>query len=355
MKKLLFIFGLSSASILPAQPKYFYKKMSGTIGTNMAVELDLNRNDTMCSGSYKYLRTDIPIRISGRFRSGGTVVLEELDEQTSRVTAVFKGIWTEPGTVRGTWTSKVNGKSYPFSLKETRNGFATASLQHLEGTDCSYREKVLADPALRAEAGYQDTRCSEFNITALTIGGGNPLIDAEINQAIGQNAFGSEASGTLSGYLLQFRKQAAEYPLIREVSCSLVRNEKNLISVQVNGSGYDAGAAHGFYGFSMMHFNRNSGHLYQLSDLIPEGYQPVLNRIAERLFLEQNGTDGWFFKRGEFSVNENFDIAHDGIRFIYNIYEVGPYSTGISEVFIPYKEISHLVPAESMLRNFMKI
>lgn len=355
MKTLVFIFGLLSASCLSAQPKYFYRKLSGSIGTNMAVEMDLNRIDTMCSGSYKYLRTDIPIRISGHFRKGGKVVLEEMDEQTSRVTAVFKGTWTEPGLFQGTWTSKVNGKSYPFSLKETRNGYAAALVNHVEGQDCSHRDQVLSDPAQLAEASYWDTGCSVFNITSLTITGGNPEIDADINRTIGAATFGVEAEGSLQGYLRQFRKQAKEFPLTREVSCSLTCNEKNLISIQVNESGYDAGAAHGYYGFFMLHFNRNSGHRYQLADLIPEAYHPALNRIAERLFLEQNGEEGWFFQRGEFTVNENFDIAHNGIRFYYNIYEVGPYATGASEVFIPYREIAYLVPAESLLRRFMKL
>lgn len=354
MKSHLFLFGLLAASCLSAQPKYFYRKLSGTIGTDMAVVMDFNRKDSMCDGSYKYLRTDIPIRISGHFRSGGNVVLEEMDERTSRVTAVFKGTWTEPGMFQGTWTSKVNGKSYPFSLKETRNGYTAALMNHAEGLDCSHRDQVLADPALLAEASYWDTGCSVFNLTSLSISSGNPQVDADINQAIGAATFGEEAEGTLQGYLRQFRKQAKEFPLTREVSCSLTCNEKNLISVLVNDAGYDAGAAHGFYGFFMLHFDRNSGHRYRLADLIPEAYHPVLNSIAERLFLEQNGTEGWFFQRGEFSVNENFDIAHNGIRFFYNIYEVGPYSTGASEVFIPYREIAYMIPAESLLRRFMK-
>lgn len=355
MKKILLLCSALSAFCVQAQPKYFYKKLNGTIGADIQVSMDLNREDSMLSGSYKYLRMDIPIRVSGHFRPGGQIVLEEMDEKLQKVTAVFRGTLNSTGVFSGNWSSKVNGKSLPFTLKETLNGYAGAIINHFSGEDCTHRDKVLSDPELLAEASYFDTGCSQFNLTTLSIVGGNPDIDAEINREIGNVAFGEEAGGSVQGYLRGFKEQAAEYVLTRELSCSLTCNEKNLLSVMVSESGYDGGAAHGYYGFYMLHFDRQSGHRFKLADLISEAYHTTLNSIAERLFLEQNGEEGWFFERGSFTVNENFEIRHDGLTFYYNIYEVGPYSAGATEVFIPYSEIAAMIPGESILRRFMKL
>jgi hypothetical protein len=355
MNKLLLLCSALSAFCAQAQPKYFYKKLSGTLGADIQVSMDLNREDSMLSGSYKYLRMDIPIRVSGHFRPGGQIVLEEMDEKLEKVTAVFRGTLNSAGVFIGIWNSKVNGKSFPFTLKETRNGYACAIVNHLTGEDCTHRDKVLTDPELLETASYFDTTCSSFRITALSIVGGIPDIDAEINREIGNAAFGEKSGGSAQGYLREFREQAAESVLTREISCSLTCNDKNLLSVMLRESGYDGGAAHGYYGFYMLHFDRQSGHRFKLADLIPEAYHTTLNSIAERLFLEQNGEEGWFFERGSFTVNENFEIRHDGLTFYYNIYEVGPYSAGATEVFIPYSEIAAMIPQESILRRFMKL
>lgn len=201
MNKLFLLLPAFSALCAQAQPKYFYKKLSGTIGADIQVSMDLNREDSMCSGSYKYLRMDIPIRLSGHYRPGGQIELEEMDAQLEKVTAVFRGTLNSSGVFSGTWSSKVNGKSFPFTLKETRNGYAGAIVNHFTGEDCTHRDKVLADPELLETASYFDTTCSGFQITALSIVGGIPDIDAEINREIGNAAFGEKSGGSAQGYL----------------------------------------------------------------------------------------------------------------------------------------------------------
>ena len=42
---------------------------------------------------------------------------------------------------------------------------------------------------------------------------------------------------------------------------------------------------------------------------------------------------------GKFHFTTNFALTKDGIEFVYNTYEIGPYAVGASSLTIPYNEI----------------
>ena len=42
---------------------------------------------------------------------------------------------------------------------------------------------------------------------------------------------------------------------------------------------------------------------------------------------------------GKFHFTTNFALTKDGIEFVYNTYEIGPYAVGASSFIIPYNEI----------------
>jgi hypothetical protein len=45
--------------------------------------------------------------------------------------------------------------------------------------------------------------------------------------------------------------------------------------------------------------------------------------------------------------NDNFFITGGGIGFFYNPYEIAPYSSGSTEIFLPWEEILPLLKKES--------
>lgn len=80
----------------------------------------------------------------------------------------------------------------------------------------------------------------------------------------------------------------------------------------------------------------------------------ALLRIGEHYFREQNkitnsnlAEEGYFIfsdapnfedspDYGKFRFNENFAITKDGIRFLYNAYEIAPYAVGTSNILLPF-------------------
>jgi hypothetical protein len=84
----------------------------------------------------------------------------------------------------------------------------------------------------------------------------------------------------------------------------------------------------------------------------------ALLRIGERYFRNDNSIDdtvsladaGFFVfgegedfedspRYGKFHFTSNFALTKDGIEFVYNTYEIGPYAVGASSLTIPYNEI----------------
>ncbi len=85
---------------------------------------------------------------------------------------------------------------------------------------------------------------------------------------------------------------------------------------------------------------------------------PALLSIGEKYFRVQNElkpnekfTESGFFifgdgqdfentkEYGKFRFNANFAFTKDGIEFLYNSYEIGPYAIGVNSVTIPYSEL----------------
>ncbi len=119
--------------------------------------------------------------------------------------------------------------------------------------------------------------------------------------------------------------------------------------VQVMRYGYVfTGGAHGNAFNANNLFSRETGEQLNLKDFISS--VPKLTKIAEKYFretVEINPTDdleeqGFWFTNG-FELNENFYFQNNKMVFVYNQYEIGPYSMGIIVVEIPILKIKSLL------------
>jgi hypothetical protein len=119
-----------------------------------------------------------------------------------------------------------------------------------------------------------------------------------------------------------------------------------LISLEANVE-YFTGGAHGGYGTYFVNVRPSTGETVRLLDVFRPGYEEPLRIIAEKEFrkaMEAADTssfaeEGFEFPDDKFQLNNNFGFTKDGIVFVYNLYEIGPYVSGAPEVLIPYGEI----------------
>jgi hypothetical protein len=131
---------------------------------------------------------------------------------------------------------------------------------------------------------------------------------------------------------------------------------KNCISLRYDESSY-TGGAHGNYFTQFSHFQLKPFRIMWLADFLkqPQDTTQII-KIAESVFRENEKLGayddleeaGYFFQKGIFRLNENFHFTKEGIEFLFNIYEIQPYSEGAYILLIPYKKIEHLLNKELM-------
>ncbi len=120
------------------------------------------------------------------------------------------------------------------------------------------------------------------------------------------------------------------------------------------------GGAHGLGIVKYTCVDLSDGSVITEKDLFLDDYESILSPIIlEKLAeiqnvklpkdLENNG----FFDISDIKPNNNFYLNEKGITYIYNPYEIAAYVVGISEVFIPYEDISFILAPQSPIKRFL--
>lgn len=129
------------------------------------------------------------------------------------------------------------------------------------------------------------------------------------------------------------------------------RSDTNVISFIMTVYSY-AGGAHGNYGRFGINYNTGSGELIAFDELTEDAgkfYNDTLafnqalaqtDEYKERMFTEDFLGDGEFEK--VLYADEKWYLSNDGLVFISNPYELGPYAAGVIEFVIPYDKLNEM-------------
>lgn len=124
-----------------------------------------------------------------------------------------------------------------------------------------------------------------------------------------------------------------------------------VISLYYNESTY-TGGAHGNYNTSFYNFDAATGKLLALQEIIRDTL--ALNKLAEIKFkveetamAKENGIEfkmeDYFFPENKFILPQNIGITKEGLRLLYNPYEVAAYARGMIILDIPWQELKGIV------------
>jgi hypothetical protein len=125
----------------------------------------------------------------------------------------------------------------------------------------------------------------------------------------------------------------------------------SVISLYYNEATY-TGGAHGNYNTFYYNFDARTGKLLELSEFIKDTV--ALNKLAEVKFKaketivgKENGIEfkmeDYFFPEGKFILPHNIGITKEGLRLLYNPYEVASYARGMIVLDIPWQELKGIV------------
>lgn len=110
-----------------------------------------------------------------------------------------------------------------------------------------------------------------------------------------------------------------------------------------------AGGAHGLETFDYYSVDLKSGKLLELTDIFPADSLTSLaniltNKLRQMSGLKENQklTDSGYFS-DEIKPIENFYLTDSGIGFFYNHYDIAPYSSGSTDIFLTFDELKNLL------------
>ncbi|MEM8528613.1 MAG: DUF3298 domain-containing protein [Bacteroidota bacterium] len=163
-----------------------------------------------------------------------------------------------------------------------------------------------------------------------------------------------------NGFIRDFVNDKAEIPNMAtwnaEIDQKVRFNTPDFVCIETNQFTF-TGGTHGIYGTSYENYDRNTGDLIQLTDLFAPSFERPLIDLGEKHFRqsmaiaasESFDQTGYTFPKDQFYLPKNFGLTQEGITFLYNIYEIAPYSKGVQEFTIPYGELKALLKKDSIL------
>lgn len=113
---------------------------------------------------------------------------------------------------------------------------------------------------------------------------------------------------------------------------------------------YYEGGAHGISQQLTLNFDNATGHVLTLNDIMVPGYESRLNELLLQALIKHTDTKdiedlrkrGYLYSMDIF-IPENYILGEDELTFIYNPYEIAPYSEGLIEIKINNDKLKDLL------------
>ena len=116
------------------------------------------------------------------------------------------------------------------------------------------------------------------------------------------------------------------------------------------------GGAHGNSNRMLYNYDLSNAHTIKEQDLFIADYKASLTQLIKDQILEQSAEIGSVadlndlnFWEDEIKPNDNFYISDEGLVYIFNPYEIAPYSMGQTEVMLPYDKLKPLLKKGNIL------
>lgn len=123
----------------------------------------------------------------------------------------------------------------------------------------------------------------------------------------------------------------------------------DVLNYQVEEESY-LGGAHGNYRAKWINFRKEDGTVISLDEIMQIGYQSKLTELLIKALEEKCNVNSieelrekGYLNWSEMFPSPNFFIKDDGIDFLYNPYEIAPWSMGRTELTISNKKLKRLL------------
>jgi hypothetical protein len=347
-----------------------YLRYEGTINNEINIVANIIKIPPKLSGNYQYKYLDD----NAEMHYGKTIELKgDIDGNNfARLKEFGRNEYAFEGSIKGkSYTGNWNAgkdKTLPFELNEYYpNGSIGFDVFYLH----SEGELVKGDPS---------TPVAEIELTLLFPDGKyvQAGIGDSVKKIISTSYFGSGFEVTTAdSMLLAFEEeylenyarqnenwhktQGASFNWEKVISMTVIYNATYMLCLEYLKYAY-SGGAHGMTNISYDIIYLDNGQLLTYSDIFIEGSDQQLSEILTSQLRNDYGipddvklSEAGFFVE-EVEPNRNIYVTGNGVGFLYNSYEIAPYSQGATNIFLEFKQIRDLVkmgtPVFEMSRQF---
>jgi hypothetical protein len=199
----------------------------------------------------------------------------------------------------------------------------------------------------------------KMNYALLDIIGFDKLINDSINTDLRSFVFEVEPNLPIplkqlvqeskTSLLNEYQIQLKDFPenyngYDHDIKQRFILQNENFISFEVERYSFSAGA-HGMGWMDFIHHDLKTGKRLYLNDFFKSTDKLMIlaeSSFRKQMELKENDDlekNGFWFTNNKFHFNENFCFRNDSIEFIYNQYEIAPFSMGPILIKVPAKEV----------------
>ena len=363
MRRLMITFlFLSTISVLAqysSSDNIFYTRFEGVIGNNIQVKANIVRLFDKLSGNYQYrfINEDTEMYYGKIINLNGDVNDEQADlKEMGQESITFTGILRQDSFI-GVWNTPDN-KQLTFDMKEYYpKGTLPFDIYYLHSEG-----KLVPD--------NNNSPIAEIELTLIF-----PLdeyfqsgIVDSVKQIIAHSFFGdnfyeknpdSMLTNFETEYFTNYKEQnedwhskGASFSWQKNVNMSVAFNSNYLVCLEYLKYAY-SGGAHGMSNIAYDIINLNNGTLLAYKDIFQEDTEDSLTSIlTHKLRKDYKIPDDIPLKKAGFFVDEivpnhNIYINGNGIGFVYNSYEIAPYSSGQTNIFLEFDNVVGLLKKDT--------
>lgn len=161
---------------------------------------------------------------------------------------------------------------------------------------------------------------------------------------------------TIAGYTLKYKNVVSGFSLLSDKRLYVYGVERYIYM----------GGAHGNETRFYLNFDLTSGKTIKEPDIFNQGYEKNLTEVIKKQILEicksapreknseaietLDDTDFWV---DAIKPNGNFYVTDESINYVFNPYEIAPYSMGQTEVIIPFDKLYNILKNESAITHLV--
>ncbi len=160
------------------------------------------------------------------------------------------------------------------------------------------------------------------------------------------------------------KKNAYSFNFEHELHGFSLLSDKFLFSYGISRYVY-MGGAHGLSTRNFYNFDLKTGKLLTEADIFTENYDEALKDLIKTRIVEQSvedstmipisnleDTDYWV---DAIKPNGNFYITESSINYVFNPYEIAPYSLGETEVILPFERLKDILNKNAIISHLIEI